>query len=41
MWLSTMRCDRLKQHLAIATHYEKLQETYHALLTIAAILLWL
>ena len=32
---------RLKQHRAIATRYEKLAETYHALLTIAAILLWL
>jgi transposase len=33
--------NRLKQHRAIATRYEKLAETYHALLTIAAILLWL
>ena len=33
--------NRLKQHRAIATRYEKLQETYHALLTIAAILLCL
>ena len=33
--------NRLKQHRAIATRYEKLQETYHALLTIASILLWL
>ena len=32
---------RLKQHRAIATHYEKLQETYHALLTLACIRLWL
>jgi transposase len=32
--------NRLKQHRAIATRYEKLKETYHALLTIAAILLW-
>ena len=32
---------RLKQHRAIATRYEKLQETYHALLTLACILLWL
>lgn len=32
---------RLKQHRAIATRYEKLQETYHALLTIACFLLWL
>jgi transposase len=33
--------NRLKQHRAIATRYEKLEETYHALLTIACILLWL
>ena len=33
--------NRLKQHRAIATRYEKLQETYHALLTIACFLLWL
>ncbi len=33
--------NRLKQHRAIATRYEKLQETYQALLTIACILLWL
>jgi transposase len=33
--------NRLKQHRAIATRYEKLQETYHALLAIACILLWL
>ena len=33
--------NRLKQHRAIATRYEKLKETYHALLTIACILLWL
>ena len=33
--------NRLTQHRAIATRYEKLKETYHALLTIAAILLWL
>jgi transposase len=32
---------RLKQHRAIATRYEKLERTFHALLTIAAILLWL
>ena len=32
---------RLKQHRAIATRYEKLEETFHALLTLAAILLWL
>jgi transposase len=33
--------NRLKQHRAIATRYEKLQETYHALLIIACLLLWL
>ena len=33
--------NRLKQHRAIATRYEKLEETFHALLTLAAILLWL
>ena len=33
--------NRLKQHRAIATRYEKLKETYHALLTIACILRWL
>ncbi len=33
--------NRLKQHRAIATRYEKLEETYHALLTLAAIRLWL
>jgi transposase len=33
--------NRLKQHRAIATRYEKLEETFHALLTIACILLWL
>jgi transposase len=33
--------NRLKQFRAIATRYEKLPETYHALLVIAAILLWL
>jgi len=33
--------NRLKQYRAIATRYEKLQETYHALLVIACILLWL
>ena len=32
---------RLKHHPAIATRYEKLEETFHALLTLAAILLWL
>jgi transposase len=33
--------NRLKQNRAIATRYEKLQETYLALLTLAVILLWL
>lgn len=33
--------NRLKQHRAIATRYEKLEASYHALLTIACILLWL
>ena len=33
--------NRLKQHRAIATRYEKLAITYHALVTIACILLWL
>lgn len=33
--------NRLKQHRAIATRYEKLEVTYHTLLTIAAILCWL
>jgi transposase len=33
--------NRLKQHRAIATRYEKLEVTYHALLTIACILCWL
>ena len=33
--------NRLKQHRAIATRYEKLKETYHALLILACILLWL
>lgn len=33
--------NRLKQHRAIATRYEKLAETFHALLTLACILLWL
>lgn len=36
------RClNRFKQYRAIATRYEKLAETFHALLTIAAILLWI
>jgi len=33
--------NRLKQHRAIATRYDKLEVRYHALLTIACILLWL
>ena len=33
--------NRLKQHRAIATRYEKLASHYEALLTIACILLWL
>jgi transposase len=33
--------NRLKQYRAIATRYEKLAVTYHALLTLACILLWL
>lgn len=33
--------NRLKQHRAIATRYEKLEVSYHALLIIACILLWL
>ncbi len=33
--------NRLKQYRAIATRSEKLAETYHALLTLAAIQLWL
>ena len=33
--------NRLKQHRAITTRYDKLKETYHALLIIAAILIWL
>jgi transposase len=33
--------NRLKQHRAIATRYEKLASHYQALLTIACILLWL
>lgn len=30
--------NRLKQHRAIATRYEKLAESFYALLTVAAIL---
>jgi transposase len=33
--------NRLKQHRAIATRYDKLEVRYHALLTLAAILCWL
>jgi len=33
--------NRLKQHRAIATRDEKLEDSFHALLTVAAILLWL
>jgi transposase len=33
--------NRFKQYRAIATRYEKLEETFHALLTIAAILRWI
>jgi transposase len=32
---------RLKQFRAVATRYEKLEEAFHALLTLAAIRLWL
>lgn len=32
--------NRLKQFRAIATRYDKLKESFHAQLTIAAILLW-
>ncbi len=33
--------NRLTQHRAIATHYDKLAVHYHAMLSITAILLWL
>ena len=33
--------NRLKQYRAIATRYEKLAVTYHTLLVIAAIIMWL
>jgi transposase len=33
--------NRLKQFRALATRYDKLEETFHAFVTIAAILLWL
>lgn len=33
--------NRLKQNRAIATRYDKLAVSYHALLTFACILLWL
>jgi transposase len=33
--------NRLKQFRAVATRYDKLEETYHAQLTCAAIRLWL
>lgn len=33
--------NRLKHYRAIATRYEKLESTYHALITIAVILFWL
>lgn len=33
--------NRLKQNRAIATRYDKLADSYHALLTFACILIWL
>ena len=33
--------NRLKQHRAIATRYDKLEESFHAMLTLAVIRLWL
>ena len=32
---------RLKQHRAIATRYDKLASSYHTMVTIAVILLWI
>ena len=40
-WRMERLFNRLKQYRAIATRYEKLAVTYHALLIIASILLWL
>ncbi len=33
--------NRLKQYRRVATHYEKQAENYQAMLTVAAIMLWL
>jgi transposase len=33
--------NRLKQYRAIATRYDKLAATYHATITIAALILWM
>lgn len=33
--------NRLKQNRAIATRYDKLEESFHAMLTLAVIRLWL